>query len=73
MVSFAEIKAAWRARAWRSNARWRRVFVTSAGALLFTFGLFSLFLVVGPAWVKVLVGGAMTYAAVMLVQGFRQA
>jgi len=72
-VSFAELKAAWRARAWRYSTRWRRVFLMVTGALTMVFGILGLFVVVGPAWVKVLVGGAVVSTAVMLVQGFRQA
>lgn len=72
-VSFSEVKEAWRAGAWRWSLRWRQVFVMFTGGLLLTFGLFALFLVAGPAWVKLLVGAAMAYAAVMLVRGFRRA
>ena len=72
-VSFAEIKAAWHARAWGYSPRWRRLFVTMAGGLLLFFGVFGIPLVVGPAWVKLIVGAAMLFAATKLIQGFRQA
>ncbi|MBI2469355.1 MAG: hypothetical protein HYV62_16305 [Candidatus Rokubacteria bacterium] len=72
-ASFAEIKAAWRAGTlWRTR-RLRRIAVTGAGALLMMTGLFGIFVVVGPAWVKVLAGGAVVFALTMIVRGFRQA
>lgn len=72
-ASFAELKAAWRTGAWRRTRRLRRLFVMGAGGLLMAFGLFGIFVVVGPAWVKLIVGAAMLFAATKLIQGFRQA
>ncbi|MDQ4078726.1 MAG: hypothetical protein M3220_21100 [Chloroflexota bacterium] len=64
--SFQEMKAAWRTGAWREETCWRRRFITTLGGLLALFGLFSILFVLGGAWLKLLVGGAMLYAFVRL-------
>lgn len=52
--SLAELKDAIRRGAWRRSRRWRRRIVVVVGVVLFTFGLFGLFVVVGPVGVKLL-------------------
>ncbi|MDQ4078901.1 MAG: hypothetical protein M3220_22000 [Chloroflexota bacterium] len=71
--SFQEMKAAWRTGAWREETRWRRRFITTLGGLLAVFGLFSILFVIGEAWLKLLVGGAMLYAFVRLGWAFWRA
>jgi hypothetical protein len=72
-ASFAEVKEAWRAGEWRRDTEWRRWFVIAAGAGMLFYGIFGLFLVVGPMHIKVLVAGVMAYVTAMLVWGFVRA
>lgn len=72
-ASFSEMKEAWKRRAWRSEPRWRRLFVMAAGGTMMFFGLFGLAVVVGPPAVKVLFGGAIVYAVARTVAGFARA
>lgn len=71
--SFRAMKDAWRSGAWRRELLWQRRFVTTVGGLMTFIGLFGLFFVIGPTWMKVLMGGAMLYASVRLTWGFWQA
>jgi hypothetical protein len=72
-VSFAAIKDAWRTGEWRHDTQWLRLFVTGAGAVMLFYGLFGLFLVVGPIHIKVLFAAAMAYVTAMTVRGFARA
>ncbi|MBI4012565.1 MAG: hypothetical protein HY359_09675 [Candidatus Rokubacteria bacterium] len=72
-ASFAEVKAAWRARASRWSARWRRMFLMGLGGLLMLVGGFGAMVVAAPPGIKLLFGGALGYALVRLVWGFRRA
>jgi hypothetical protein len=72
-ATFAEIKAAWRARAWRVSPRWRRMFLMMLATALLAFGLFGSFIVIAPAGLKLILAGALVYAAVRTAWGFRQA
>jgi len=72
-MSFREVEAAYRARAWRASRRWRRFFVMAAGAALMTVGIFGLVTVFAPAGLKLLCAAAVLYAAVQVVRGFRRA
>ncbi len=71
--TLGELKRAWRSGAIRHDSVWKRRFVTMTGAFLFAAGLLGGFVVLGPAWVKVLVGGAMLYATGMISRGFWRA
>ena len=71
-MSFREVKAAFRARAWRTSRRWRRFLVMAAGAALMTVGLFGLGIVFAPAGLKLLCAAAIVYVAVQTVRGFRR-
>jgi len=57
-----DLKSAWRTGAVRRNPEWRRRSLTVVGALLLMTGACLVPVAVGPAWVKVLVGGALAYA-----------
>ena len=70
---FAGIKKAWRSGEWLRDEHWRRLFVTAGGGTLLLFGLFGVFVVVGPMPVKLLVAGAMAYAAARTVWGLARA
>ena len=72
-ASFREVKAAWRQRAWRASSRWRGFFVIGGGAMLMGLGLFAVFFVIGPPFVKLLVGAAVVYATVRTAWGFWRA
>lgn len=72
-ATLAEVKAAFRARAWRASRRWRRLFVIMTGAALMTLGLFGTLIVVGTAGIKLLLGGALLYALVNVTAAFVRA
>ena len=42
------------------------------GALLSTIGILGVFVVVGPPWLKVLMGGALLYSLGRLALGWRR-
>ena len=72
-ASFAEVKAAWRARAWRVSPRWRRLFAGLIGTAFLATGLFGLFIVIAPPGIKLLCGGALLYAWVRSITAFARA
>jgi hypothetical protein len=72
-ASFAEVKAAWRARAWRGSPRWRRLFVWMAGTALLVVGGFGIGIVLAPAGIKLLLAAALGYAAVRTAAGLARA
>jgi hypothetical protein len=72
-TSFHSVKDALRSGGWWSDPEWRVLFIMMAGALLLFFGLFALFLVIGPLTVKLIVAGAMLYAVIRLGWGFARA
>jgi hypothetical protein len=73
VATFAEVKAAFRARAWQLDGTWRRFFAMMLGALLLALALFGTAVVLGPAPVKLLFAGAMLYAALRLAWGLARA
>jgi hypothetical protein len=59
--TFGELKQAWKSGVvWRHSV-WKRRFVTCIGALMMTAGLLSSFVVIGPPWMKVLMGSLLLY------------
>jgi hypothetical protein len=68
-VSFREVKAAFRARAWKLSRRWRRFFVLAAGATLLFLGLFGVVFVLAPPGVKLLVAAVVVYAVARTADG----
>jgi hypothetical protein len=72
-ASFSEIKAAWRDGTWRTNPRWRRMFLVLFGVAMFSTGLLASIFVVAQAGMKLLIGGAYLYAAVRTAVGFARA
>lgn len=71
--TFAEMKQAWRSGAvWRESV-WKRRLITSIGALMLTVGLFGSFLVVGPPWMKILMGSLLLYVLSRLSWGLWRA
>ncbi len=71
--SFRELKQAWKSGAVRHDRVWKRRFITSIGALMMVVGLLGSFVVLGPGWVKVLLGGALLYAMCMISWGLWRA
>jgi hypothetical protein len=71
--SVREAREAWKRGAWRTSHRWRSNFLSMAGAFLFAFGLFGIFVVVGPPFIKVLCGSALLYAALRTLVAFGRA
>ena len=72
-ASFAGVKDAWRTGEWRRDAQWRRFFLTSIGALMLFYGLFSVVLIVAPTHIKALAAAVVVYATAMTARGFAHA
>lgn len=64
-----ELKQAWRTGAIWHEPLWRRRGTIAVGALMMIGGLLGVFVVVGPPWVKALMGGALIYIFVRLGRG----
>jgi hypothetical protein len=60
--SFRELKQAWKSDAVWHDPIWKRRIITAIGALMLTVGLFGSFVVMGPPWIKVLMGSLLLYA-----------
>jgi len=72
--TFREMKDAWRNGAWWSDAEMRRKYIITGGGILCILGGFAAMLVAtDPASVKLILGGAILYAAARLIWGFRRA
>jgi hypothetical protein len=72
--TFQEMKAAWRNGTWWRDHEMLQKYVITAGGILCILGGFSvLFIVFKPPSAKILLGGAILYAAFQLVRGFRRA
>ncbi len=65
-ASADQVKEAWRRRAWRYDRTWRIFFAMLFGALLLILGLFGIFVVIGPLFVKLLMAGVLAYFAVRI-------
>ncbi len=72
-ASFRSLKDAWRTGEWWSDPQWRILFVIMAGAMVMSAGLISLFLVIAPLVVKLIMGAAALYAFVMTAWGLAHA
>jgi hypothetical protein len=72
-ASFSEVKAAWRARAWRYSPRWRWLFAMMLGGMLMLVGGFGAVVVLATPGIKLLFGGALAYALVQITRGFLRA
>jgi len=72
-ASFAEIKAAFHARAWLVSPRWRHFFLMTSGVFLLMIGLFGAGIVIAPEGVKLLLAAALLYACVRTAWGFSRA
>lgn len=69
----AGLKTAWKSGAVWHDPVWKRRFITSIGALMLTVGLFGSFVVMGPPWIKVLIGCLLLYALGMISRGLWKA
>ena len=72
-VTLAEVKAAWRVRAWQVSPRWRRIFLIQIGVALFAIGLFGSLFVLALPGLKLLLGGVIVYGVVRTVVAFIKA
>jgi hypothetical protein len=72
-ASFHEVKGAWRRGAWLTTPRWQRLFLMMAGGFCLMFGLFGLFIVIGPPWIKLVSILAILYATLRTVWAFWRA
>ena len=72
-AKLSEVKAAWRARAWRVSTRWRRLFAGLIGTAFMATGMFGLFVVIGSPGIKLLCGGVLLYAWIRSVSAFARA
>jgi hypothetical protein len=62
--TLVEVKAAWRARAWRVSPTWRRRFTLLAGAALLTLGLMGIGVALSPVGLKLVIAGFLVYATI---------
>jgi hypothetical protein len=62
-----QLREAWRRRSWRYSRKWRIFFLMLIGATLVSVGLALLFILIGPAWIKVLAAGSAACAAVWIL------
>jgi hypothetical protein len=67
------MKQAWRSGAVLRESVWKRRLITSIGALMLTVGLFGSFLIVGPPWMKILMGSLLLYVLSRLSWGLWRA
>jgi hypothetical protein len=67
--TLTEVKAAWRARAWRVSPTWRRRFTLLVGAALLTLGLMGVALALSPVGLKLVIAGFLLYGIVRTVAG----
>ena len=72
-TSFGQIKAAWRQRAWRHDARWRYTFLIIAGAFLMGLGLFGSIGLLTESFVRFMLWLALAYAAIRTAWAFYRA
>ena len=68
--SFAEMKQSVRTGTWRSDPKLRRRLVSFIGMLLMIFAGFGIGFVAGPAWLTLLLGIVLFYAAVRIAWSF---
>ncbi len=64
------VREAWRRRSWRYSRRWRAFLLMLLGALLLATGITLLFVLIGPAFLKLLVVGLFASVAVRVLWEF---
>jgi hypothetical protein len=69
-ASTEQLREAWRRRSWRYSRRWRVFFLMLIGAALLGAGIATLFILIGPPWIKVLAAGLFIYVAVRIIWEF---
>lgn len=69
----SEIKRALLSGSWRRDPTWVHFLLATAGGLMFFFGLFGLFFVIGPPVAKLMAGMTILYALARLVWAFARA
>ena len=71
--TLSEVKAAWRARAWRVSSTWQRRFTLLVGVTLLTLGLTGVAVALSPTGLKIVVAAFVFYAAIRTVLALRRA
>lgn len=69
-VSIGQFKAAWRQALWRTDSRWRGMFIMAMGAALMAAGIFSVMIVLAAPGLKLVAGLILGYAIVRTVAAF---
>ncbi|HEX5757799.1 MAG TPA: hypothetical protein VF121_01250 [Thermoanaerobaculia bacterium] len=72
-MSFRQVKEVLRSAGWWRDPARLSLIAPIAGGLLVVFGGFSLFILHGPAWLKVLLGGWLLYALARFSWAFARA
>ncbi len=72
-VRFGQVKEALRLAGWWREPACAGMVAAVAGGLILAFGFLAFFVLYGPGWVKVLVGGWMLYALARIAWGFWKA
>jgi hypothetical protein len=72
-TTFAGMKDAWRSGDWSRDPQWRRLFIIAAGVAMLCYGMFGIFVVTGPAYLKLLLMAALLYATIAAASGFARA
>jgi hypothetical protein len=73
IVSFREVKDAFRTGAWLYDPVMRVFCLGAIGLLLLAFGGFGFFVVTAPPAAKLICGGALLYALIRTARGFWKA
>lgn len=72
-VSFAEVKQAFRLRAWWFIPYWRRFFLMMAGTTFMLFGIFGVMIVLAPVGIKLICVFAVVYVVIQAARGLARA
>jgi hypothetical protein len=65
-----DLRQAWRRRSWRYSRKWRILFLMLLGGAILAVGMASLFILIGPAYIKVLAAGLAAYVALRILWEF---
>lgn len=65
-----QVREAWRRRSWRYSPRWRAFLLMLLGAVLLATGITALFVLIGPAFLKLLIVALFAYTAVRILREF---
>jgi hypothetical protein len=69
-ATVGQVREAWRRRSWRYSRNWRIFILMLIGAALVSAGVAALFILIGPAWIKVLAAGSAGCVTVWILWAF---